>query len=70
MKTTTHDSDGPTDVAAAELAHARECLDRGDVVRVAIPRVGVVLCTTLADVRSAQAGKIPRTARRLDGRVR
>ncbi len=59
--------DGPTDVPAAELAHARDCLDRGEVVRLAIPRVGTVLCTTLADVRTVQAGKVPRTAKRLDG---
>ena len=61
------DTDGaPTDVRAAEIDHAAERLRAGEVVRVALPGRGVALCTTLDDVKTAQRGKIPARAVRLD----
>ena len=57
---------GPSDLTAAEREAAREALDDGAVVRIALPDGRLALCTTMDDVKAAQRGKIPATAVRLD----
>lgn len=59
------DFDGtPTDICAAELDAAAEDLQEGGV-RVAVGS-RLVLCTSLDDVKTAQQGRLPRGAVRLD----
>jgi hypothetical protein len=60
------DFDGsPPDVAAAERDEAARTLGSGDAVRLSAAG-RIVLCWSLSDVETAQRGRIPRSARRLD----
>jgi hypothetical protein len=56
-------------IDAAELDEARHTLRRGEAVRLVVGR-RVVLCSTLDEVRAAQAGKLTPGAVRLDGTAR
>lgn len=57
---------GPVDLSAAEIEAAREMLDDGQSYKVALPGRGVVVCTSVAEVKAAQRGRIPPDAVRLD----
>ena len=57
----------PSAIDQAELDEARATLARGEAVRLVVGRC-VVLCSSLAEVREAQRGRIPAGAVRLDGR--
>ena len=57
---------GPSDLIAAERDAAREALDDGGVVRIALPGRRLALCTSMDDVKAAQRGRIPAHAVRLD----
>lgn len=63
-----HKDEGlPPDLDAAEVEAARETLREGLAVRMLLRGTRrVVLCTSEADVRAAQRGRIPHDAVRLD----
>lgn len=61
--------DHPPDLDHAAIDHARETIERGDVVRIVAGRK-VFLCTTIEDARAAVAGRCAQGAVRLDGAAR
>lgn len=54
------------DVNAGEIEAARESLDDGVAVRIALPGRRLAVCTTISEVKAVQRGRIPRDAVRLD----
>lgn len=58
--------EGAVNVPSDELAMAARFLRSGEPVRYALPGRRVALCMTLHDVATAQRGKVPSSAVRLD----
>lgn len=60
------DDDTPPNLPGAELDMAARFFRSGEPVRYALPGRRVVLCMSLDDVATAQRGKVPPSAVRLD----